>query len=304
MIILNQMNFKKKFTIEKNIYFFEIKKDVTKKVADFYNSKPFPNYKNLDDKSSILNLGNNNFIARKFKEFIGFDKEILEVGTGTGQLSNYLAIGTNNRIFALDPTIKSIELGSDFALKNNIPNVSFINGDIFDDIFANSAFDHIWCSGVLHHTKKPYKAFQILIKSLKTNGYVVLGLYNKFGRFRTFVRQFFFKFFGYSFVKFFDPILRNDVITDKDKIESWVNDQYRHPVESSHTIDEVLSWFKDNNIDFINSIPECDFHTNPDIFKKKSKGNFVGRIIRQVFMIFTPVGADGGLFIMIGKKIK
>ena len=91
MIILNQMNFKKKFTIEKNIYSFEIKEDVTKKVADFYNSKPFPNYKNLDDKSSILNLGNNNFIARKFKDFIGFEVDIL-IKLSLKYLSNFIQI--------------------------------------------------------------------------------------------------------------------------------------------------------------------------------------------------------------------
>ena len=37
-----------------------------------------------------------------------------------------------------------------------------------------------------------------------------------------------------------------------------MQDQYLHPVESLHTIDEVLNWFKLNNIEYISSIPSCE----------------------------------------------
>ena len=46
------------------------------------------------------------------------------------------------------------------------------------------------------------------------------------------------------------------------KIKSWIRDQYEHPVESLHTLDEVLTWFKKNNIEFINSIPSCNLKDN------------------------------------------
>ncbi len=45
----------------------------------------------------------------------------------------------------------------------------------------------------------------------------------------------------------------------KKKKKAWIRDQYLHPVESLHTIDEVLKWFEENNIEFINSIPSSDF---------------------------------------------
>ena len=63
-----------------------------------------------------MQKGNNNFLAKNIKDFIGFGKNILEIGCGTAQLSNYLAIGNNN-IFAIDPVLKSIELGKNFAKK-------------------------------------------------------------------------------------------------------------------------------------------------------------------------------------------
>ena len=104
--------FKKDFRTVDDILRFEIGDLTTKKVADFYDANPFPNYKENDDKSSINYKGDKNVIAKYTKDFIGFNKKILEVGCGTGQLSAYFAIGTNNKIFALDPTLKSISLST------------------------------------------------------------------------------------------------------------------------------------------------------------------------------------------------
>ena len=123
-------------------------------------------------------------------------------------MSNYLAFGSNNKIFALDPTTESLKLGVEFSKKNNLTNIKFINADIKDDIFQNEIFDFVLCSGVLHHTDEPYVNFKQIPKILKKNGYVVLGLYNYYGRFRTKVRQKLFKFFGKSLIMLLDPILR------------------------------------------------------------------------------------------------
>jgi 2-polyprenyl-3-methyl-5-hydroxy-6-metoxy-1,4-benzoquinol methylase len=114
-----------------------------------------------------LEKGNKNYLTSKFKNFIGYKKNVLEVGCGTGQLSLYFAIGTNNNVLGLDPTIESLLIAQNFAKKNNIDNIEFINSDIFDDVLNDEVFDFIWCNGVLHHTKNPYLGFKILIKSLK-----------------------------------------------------------------------------------------------------------------------------------------
>ena len=49
-------------------------------------------------------------------------------------MSNYFAVGTNNRVVAFDATIKSLEVGYNFSKNNHIENIKFVNGDIFDDI--------------------------------------------------------------------------------------------------------------------------------------------------------------------------
>ena len=65
----------------------------------------------------------------------------------------------------LDSTIQSLDLAKNFANKNEINNVSFVNADIFDDVLSDEYFDFIWCNGVLHHVKDPYLAFKTLINS-------------------------------------------------------------------------------------------------------------------------------------------
>ena len=297
------MNYLKKKCIEKNgINIFEIKDSQTSKVTSFYKISPFPTYKFNDNKSTILDKGDKNYLTSKFKKFIGFNKDVLEVGCGTGQLANYFAIGSNNRVVGLDPTIESIELAAKFSNQNDIKNISYVNADIFDDVLNDEFFDFIWCNGVLHHTKDPYGAFKVLIKSLKKKGYVLIGLYNKIGRIRTLVRKLFYKILGKNFLMLVDPTLRN-LKDSPEEQNAWIRDQYMHPIEKLHTLDEVLKWFKENNIDFISSIPSCDFDENyEDLFKKKNKGTLYSRIMTQIFMIFSSLGSDGGLFIVIGKK--
>ena len=284
------------------IYSNRILDEETQKVINFYEVSPFPNYKKNDNRKSILKKGKKNFLTSKFKNFIGFKKNVLEIGCGTGQLSNFFALETNNKVVGLDPTIESLKIAQSFANTNNINNIEFINADIFDDVLRDDIFDFIWCNGVLHHTKNPYKAFKILIKSLKKNGYVLIGLYNKIGRLRTLVRKYFYKLFGIKILEIFDPTLRN-LKHDNDEKKSWIRDQYHHPIESLHTIDEVLKWFDENGVEFINSIPDCDFiDENNDLFIKNSRGTYFTRIFNQFNMLFNKLGSDGGLFVMIGKK--
>tara|TARA_Y100000389_G_scaffold101331_1_gene98094 strand:- start:3128 stop:4027 length:900 start_codon:yes stop_codon:yes gene_type:complete len=280
----------------------EIKDLETIKVTEFYKETPFPNYKEDDDKNSILKKGNKNFLASQFKQFIGHKKNILELGCGTGQLSIYFSIGTNNEIVGLDPTIDSLKLAKKFADKNKITNINFVNADVFDDVLQDNFFDFIWCNGVLHHTKDPYGAFKILVKSLKKNGYILIGLYNKIGRLRTIFRRYVYKLFGEKALNIIDPTLRN-LKLDEDEKKAWIRDQYIHPIESLHSIDEVLNWFKKNNIEFVSSIPSSDFdYDYKNIFEKKSKGTFFSRIFNQFIMIFNSFGSDGGLFVLLGKK--
>jgi len=295
--------FKKKLEDIDGIKSSKINDSVAKKVTSFYTTKPFPNYKVDDDKISISEKGNKNYLASRFKQFVGYNKNVLEVGCGTGQLSVYFSTGNNNLIVSLDATLESLRVAKNFASKNNISNIEFVNTDIFDDVLTENFFDFVWCNGVLHHTKDPYKAFCITVESLKKEGYILIGLYNRFGRVRTIIRKYLYKVFGKNVLKILDPTLKKLKISEEEQ-DAWIQDQYSHPQESLHTIDEVLKWFHKNNIEFISSIPSCDFEISDtsDLFVKQTKGNYLTRFLKQITMIFNALGSDGGLFVLIGKK--
>ena len=298
------MNFlKKKSRLDDGIFITEINDKITKKVSDFYNVNPFPNYNTNDNMKSIITKGDRNFLAKEFKKFIGFNKRVLEIGCGTCQLSIYFANSTNNLIVSMDATLESIKIGKKFCDRNYVKNIAFVNADIFDDVFVSEYFDFIWTNGVLHHTKNPNKAFTLSCKYLKKDGYILVGLYNKFGRVRTFFRKFFYKIFGKKFLYFFDPILKRFKISDQER-DAWILDQYSHPQESTHTLDEVLDWFEENNIEYISSIPSCSLYekSSLSLFAKQNKGSYISRLILQLYMIFNKLGSDGGLFVVVGKK--
>ena len=283
------------------------KRDTAKLVEEFYSVSPFPNYDNLETLFDLRKKVEGNEFTINLKKFVGFGKKMVEVGSGTSQLSISLASGTNNQLVAFDPTLESLRLGAKFSKKSGVPNCIFVNGDLFSNPFKKEYFDIVWCSGVLHHTENPKKGFEIITTWLKVDGYVFIGLYNFYGRMRTVFRQKLFRLlgggkFGSLIVSLLDPILRQDISEEKKK--AWFQDQYQHPVESLHTLDEVLGWFDENNIEFISSIPTCDFEDMDykNFLLNQNRGNVVSRWLSQLGMLFSPLGSEGGLFMVIGRK--
>tara|TARA_A100001011_G_scaffold285715_1_gene296281 strand:- start:6917 stop:7834 length:918 start_codon:yes stop_codon:yes gene_type:complete len=300
---------KNNYTIQDGIKVFNYSDKVTGKVITFYHDDPFPNYEISDNKLTILKKGDENLFTSSLKKFIGYNKKILEVGAGTCQLSNYLSIGNNNELVAFDANFTSLKAGLDFAKKNEIKNVNFVCGDIFDDHFSENYFDIILCNGVLHHTKDTFDAMKKITKSLKKDGILLVGLYNKYGRLRTFIRKYLFKVFGKKYLMIFDPVLRKTDSKSSKKIDAWIKDQYTHPVERSHTFDEVIKNFKTNKIEFYNSFPSCDFFQSSDenqdvskLFNKGNEGTKFERLLAQISMIFNRQGDEGGLYIFLGQK--
>ena len=115
--------------------------------------------------------------------------------------------------------------------KNNLKNLTFVNGDIFDEIFHKESFDYIVCNGVLHHTGDTYKAFDSIVRYLKNDGLVLVGLYNKYGRLRTNIRRMLYNLFGEKIIYILDPVIRNlakNENENQDKIDAWMQDQYIH----------------------------------------------------------------------------
>ena len=148
--------------------------------SNFYNEIKFPNYDKIEDFGSLLDKSKDSIFFRKLDEEIKMYAKVLEAGCGTGQLSLFLS-RYQRQIFSIDLAIKSLELGENFRKKNNIENLFFLRMNVFNLFFMKEFFDVIISNGVLHHTENPQLAFAELTKYLKKGGYIVIGLYHKYG---------------------------------------------------------------------------------------------------------------------------
>lgn len=276
------------------------RKNVTTAVKSFYEEHPFPNYDDLDDAASLIERAYKGLFAKLLDSQIPFGARILEAGCGTGQLSNFLSIANRN-VFGVDLSINSLMLAQRFKKNNKLEHVNFFQMNLFYPAFKPKSFDLIICNGVLHHTQNPSGGFRSIANLLKENGYIIIGLYHKYGRIATDIRRLIFKLSG-NRLTFLDNQLKD---LKKVKRDSWFMDQYANPHESKHTFKEVLMWFARNGFQFVKSVPKTKlftaFSVKEKLFKPEPHGSWLELIFCELKMIFTGSG-NGGLFMMIGQK--
>ncbi len=280
----------------------DAKKDVTDIVKAFYEKTPFPNYEEQENIGDLVQKANGSFFPRLLNEQIPFNIRVLEVGCGTGQLSNFLG-AAHRSIFGADICLNSLKMGQGFKKKNNLERVGFYQMNLFKPIFKEETFPLVICNGVLHHTGDPFGGFKSISKLVKKGGYIVIGLYNKYGRLITDMRRTIFRMSGDHF-KFIDPRLRT-YDRGESKRNAWFADQYKHPREVKHTIGEVLRWFDETGFEFVYGVPNPKafrtFTMNDSIFKVHPRGRWFDHFITQTHLFFSG-SKEGGFFTMIGRK--
>ncbi len=271
-------------------------------VKQFYEKTPFPNYEELENVGNLIQKAQRGVFARLLNEQIPFNIGVLEVGCGTGQLSNFLGVA-HRIVFGIDLCLNSLRLGQEFKKKNDLERVGFYQMNLFRPIFREESFPLVICSGVLHHTSDPFTGFRSISRLVRKGGYILIGLYNRYGRITTDIRRMIFKIFN-DRLRFLDPRLRCKDIGDLKKL-TWFMDQYKNPHESKHTIGEVLRWFDETGFDFANSIPKSKafevFSENEKLFKLNPRGNWLDHFFVETHLLFTG-SKEGGFFLMIGRR--
>lgn len=266
--------------------------------SDFYNEVKFPNYDEIDDFGTLLEKSSKSPYIRKLDEEIPYNSNILEAGCGTGQLSIALS-RFRRKVHSIDLSKGSLIEAKKFIDKTLIRNVQLYRMNIFKLCFPKNYFDVIISNGVLHHTHDAKIAFNKLTNCLKPNGIIVVGLYHKYGRIIQNLRQKLIKMFGEKF-KFIDPRFSEDISFKKKY--AWFKDQYDNPFETKHTYFEVINWFSENNIEFLNSIP-FNYDPNEKLLIKKKILNKFKINLQELLLIFDIRQIlEGGFFIMIGRK--
>jgi len=228
-------------------------------VQRFYNKTPFPDYEleRFTDKEDLI-LSAYPF-AKILDRSIPEDASIIDVGTGTGQLSAFLSV-RRRLVWGIDFSDGSLHKAHLLKEKLHLETWHLKKVDILDVAQIEGIgmqFDYVLCLGVLHHTGDAYQGFKNILKLLKPGGYIAIGLYNSIGRIplqlRILLAQSIFK--NNDRIK--DWFIRMQIgdIADIERARGWWNDQYEHPHETTHTVGEILKWFKKNDIEYYQTVP-------------------------------------------------
>ena len=275
--------------------------DVTQDVKEFYEKTPFPNYDSLDNRDSLKRKARESHFVRLLDEQIPHDAKILEVGCGTGQMTNFLGMGWGRTVIGADMCMNSLRLAKGFRDRFSVNNAHFVQLNLFRPPFAKEVFDFVISNGVLHHTGDCAAAFASVAQLVKPGGVVIVGLYNWLGRLPTLWRRSAIDRIGIAATRL-DSRMRGK--GGEARRTAWSMDRYKHPHETKHSIDEVLGWFDRAGFNFTACFPaigDDEFSDDMRLFEVSSAGRYLERLSTELEMLLSG-GADGGLYIMIGKK--
>jgi len=276
--------------------------DVTEQVKAFYEETPFPNYQDHESLRSLIDKSRRGGYAHDLHRAVSFNRTVLEVGCGTGQLSNFLGVGCR-RVVGTDLCLNSLRLGETFRSEHALERTAFLQMNLFRPSFLPESFDVVLCNGVLHHTSDPRGGFEGLVPLLKPGGTIVIGLYNRWGRAMTDLRRVLFRLTG-GRLRRLDPYLRDSRLSE-DKERAWFADQYRHPHESKHTTSEVLGWFRACGIEFVRAVPSVTLENaaqaGEGLFDPEPAGTAFERRLAEWAQVSSG-NREGGFFLMIGRK--
>ena len=275
---------------------------VSDTVKRFYEEHPFPNYDGFESIGDLLSRASRSVYAAMLDRQIPVGARILEIGCGTGQLGAFLSVG-GRAVVGVDMSDASLTLATGFRAQQGLTNCNFMQGNLFELPLRREAFDLVICKGVLHHTADARAAFRAATAMVRPGGYVLVGLYNRIGRIPTSVRRWWFKIRprreGTG-----DYVLRQIAKSDE-KARSWFYDQYLHPHETRHTVDEVLTWFDENGLDYVNAVPPIRlgdrFSESTRIFEASEPGSHLDHLLVQTSWIWS-ISREGALFDMVARK--
>jgi len=271
----------------------------TEAVRDFYAQAPFPGYPEHATLDWVRARGDRSPFARQLDMAIAADARIVEVGCGTGQLSLYLA-KSERQIVGADLTLASLRLGAAAARRFGVRGVQFVETDLHRPGLRRGAFDVVICSGVLHHTPDPRRAFGHVVELARPGGILVVGLYNAVARLPQRLRRVVARLTRRRWIPF-DPVLRaRDA--EPERREAWLRDQYMHPEEHRHTHGEVLRWFAERGVEYVRSFPSTVLgDAGEQLFEPAEDAWALEAWLAQLGWMRT-LGDEGGLFIMVGRR--
>lgn len=278
-------------------------------VNQFYEENPFPGY-DLEAYTSRRDLTRKaTWYARLLDAHLPYDCDVADVGCGTGQLTCFLAL-KGRRVTGLDFTRASLARAEHLRDRLGIAGVTFRRADVLDLDVPDASFDFVFCNGVLHHTPDPRRGFGHVARICRPGGHVTVGLYNAYGRMalrarRTVVNALSRRARAVE-EREIEGLFSGD---DRRKKEVYFADQFRHPHESTHTLSEVLRWFREEGLDYVSSFPPAELFRSvapmEDPFTHPEWGDGwrgTPLLVAKQLGWMVRLGPAGGYFTVVGRK--
>jgi SAM-dependent methyltransferase len=155
-------------------------------VSDFYERMPYPApltsldrhielYSNPDRRRALF------YLLWPTERPLA-NQEILVAGCGTSQAARYALREPDARITAIDVSESSLHHTRKLQQKYELGNLELHHLSILDVQTLRKTFDHIVCTGVLHHLADPDLGLQSLRNVLKREGAMQIMVYASYGR--------------------------------------------------------------------------------------------------------------------------
>ncbi len=263
--------------IEKSV----LKAFQTENPSIYFSDKPYSFYKKWEKKfeydyRNLLNFPKDMFL----------NKTLLDFGGGTGENSVFF-LNWGSKITHVEFNNKAIQIAKKvFKRYTNNRNYKFINKSLFD-YKTKQKFDIVHSRGVLAHTHNKELGFQKMAKFLKPGGYIIYGDPNKSGGFQNMLQRH----IVYSLskneekqVKICKQLFSEDISRSKKysyrSVDQIIYDRWIVPQQDDPSIQEVMKWFKKNNITFYSSYPRIifPFTSDPIHYDDKFDYNIISQL--------------------------
>lgn len=270
------------------------------KVEDFYTRNPFPGYAPGDDARTLVDRSRRSPFLESLDAAIPPDARVLEVGCGTSQLSNFLAIaGPRRRVVGVDGCRESLRCGDEFRARVGVENLQLVRADLFDLPVPEESFDFVVSRGVVHHTADPDLATECVARRVAPGGVLMIGFYEMPARLFHCARRALMKVTRRP-VRFLDPVLRRRDV-DEEKKRIWIEDQYNHPLEHILPLPRVLRVLKGQGFRFVRTIPPVAAGTS--LFDPTPEPGAVGMtLLRTGWMLRGLNDEDAGLVALVARR--
>lgn len=112
---------------------------------------------------------------------------VLEVGTGSGFNTRFIAEHCQGQVFGLDISDAAL---TTYENTRHLTNCTIVQADLMDSPFLDSTFDFIIADGVLHHTPDTREALRALVCKVRPGGRLFFYVYRRMGAARYFCDQY------------------------------------------------------------------------------------------------------------------